>query len=65
MFVVRTDISLKPAWLKASRDSYAYHGYIDTDDETEAAVFPERDEAERHASLWSDVPGVWQVIEKR
>jgi len=62
-YLVRSDIGIKPQWLREARsDDFAPHyGFCDTSERKEAHVFEDLENAEHAASMWSDVPGVWYV----
>lgn len=65
-FVVRTDVNLKPAWLKRKPDANpnSIWQHDTTEDASEAEIFATFEEADDVACNWSDVPGVWRVAEQ-
>lgn len=64
MWLVRSDIGPRPAWLhqQTPKLDVPWRAYEVTEDEKLAHRFLDKDAAERIAWLWSDVPGVWNVV---
>jgi hypothetical protein len=62
-FVIRSSTS--PAWLRQIEPSMGvpWREYEVTEDERLAHQFFDKTTAERIAWLWSDVPGVWEVVD--
>ena len=62
-FVIRSDVGVRPAWLKSIRcqpDDYWHHDL--TEDPREACAYWRLDDAQMYADQWSDFPGVWRVV---
>lgn len=60
-WVVRSDVGVKPAWLKQDHIVGAKSILDVTEVEAEAHHFADFDHAQIAADIWSDVPGVWRV----
>jgi hypothetical protein len=60
-WVVRSDIAVKPAWLKQDQIPGGKPLFDLTENAAEAFVFDDFEYAQTAADIWSDAPGVWRV----
>jgi len=63
MFVIRSDVGNKPAWLKSKRSAEDdYWRHEPTENPREACAYWWFEDAQSYADQWSDFPGVWRVV---